>query len=121
MRRFIAVAVLAITSTSLAAVPAMPRWSPGDLRELIESIKEAPADGLDAADYDLPALNAAIASGDAVRIDTSASAHFRHLAGDRWEGHVRGKRRIDWHIVGPRADTAALDELEGAALKNHRV
>ena len=121
VRPVIAAAMLAMTSASLAAVPAPPRWSPTDLRELVEAIEEAPADGLDAADYDLPALNAAIASGDALRIDASASAHFRHLAGDRWEGHVRGKRRIDWHIVGPVADAAALAELESTALNGHRV
>ena len=121
VRYFIAVATLAITSTSMAAVPAPPRWSPTDLRELVEAIEEAPADGLDPADYDLPALNAAIASGDALRIDATASLHFRHLAGDRWEGHVRGKRRIDWHIVGPVADAAALEQLEDAALKGRIV
>ena len=121
VRPVIAAAMLAMTSVSLAAGPASPRWSPSHLRELVEAIEEAPADGLDPADYDLPALNAAIASGDSLRIDASASAHFSHLAGDRWEGHVRGKRRIDWYIVGPRADTAALAELEGAALRGHRV
>ena len=121
VRYLVAAVMLAITSAGLAATPVTPRWSPTDLRELVEAIEEAPDDGLDPADYDLPALNAAIASGDPLRIDTSASAHFRHLAGDRWEGHVRGKRRINWHIQGPRADVAALSELEGAALRDHKV
>ena len=116
-----AVVTLVIATASLADLPVTPRWSPTDLRELVEAIEEAPADGLDPADYDLPALNAAIASGDALKIEASASAHFRHLAGDRWEGHVRGKRRIDWHIVGPVADAAALEELEAAALKGRRI
>ncbi len=121
VRQFIFAASLLISTISFAAEPTIPRWSPADLRELIGAIEESPADGLDIADYDLLALNAAIASGDTLRIDASASAHFRHLAGDRWEGHVRGRRRIDWHIAGPIADAAALDELERAALIGHNV
>lgn len=61
MRHIIAAAMFAISSASLAAAPTMPRWSPTDLRELVEAIEEAPADGLDPADYDLPGLNAALA------------------------------------------------------------
>lgn len=121
VRQLVVVAALSFASVNAVAEPPTPRWSPTDLRELVEAIEEAPADGLDPADYDLPALNAAIASGDAMRIAPSASAHFQHLAGDRWEGHVRGKRRIGWHIVGPVADAAALAELEDAALRDHRV
>ena len=101
LRQLIAAATLAIASVSAAADPATPRWSPTDLRELVEAIEEAPADGLDPADYDLPELNAAIASGDALRIDASASAHFRHLAGDRWEGHVRGNEGSTGTLSGP--------------------
>jgi L,D-transpeptidase YcbB len=121
VRFAIAAATLTIASASLAASPVTPRWTPSDLRGLVEAIEEAPEDGLDPADYDLAALRAAIASRDALRIDASASAHFRHLAGDRWEGHVRGKRRIDWHIAGPVADAAALAELEATALTSGRV
>lgn len=110
-----------LASASSAAHAGVQRWSPGDIRELIQAIEQAAADGLDPADYDMATLNASIASGNAVQIDSTASSHFRQLATDRWEGHVRGARRIDWHIVGPTADAAALDELEATALAGHKV
>ena len=112
---------LTLAPVSSAALAQTPNWSPGDLRELVQAIELAAADGLDPTDYDLATLKAAIATGDGPQINISASAHFRQLAGDRWEGHVRGKRRIAWHVVGPIADAAALDELETAALAGHKV
>lgn len=117
----LAAATLMLVLMSSAVMAQAQRWSPADVSELVQAISGAAADGLDPTDYDLASLQAAISSGDARQIDQSASTHFRHLASDRWEGHVRGKRRIDWHVVGPVADTAALIELEAAALAGHRV
>ncbi len=120
-RSMLAAATLMLVLMSSAAMAQAQRWSPADVSELVQAITAAAADGLDPTDYDLASLKAAMLSGDARQIDQSASTHFRHLASDRWEGHVRGKRRIDWHVVGPVADTAALIELEAAALAGHRV
>jgi L,D-transpeptidase YcbB len=109
---------------ALAAAPAAaetPHWSLDDARALAQVITRVDRDALDPADYDLPMLDAIISGGESAALDTLALKIFRRLASDMWQGHVRGNSRIGWHIDGPVADDAALDELAAYALTGHRV
>lgn len=100
---------------------ATPHWTLDDARALSQVIGRIGNDGLDADDYDRPALDRAIAKGESAELDSVALRTFQRLAADVWQGHVRGSSRIGWHIQGPVIDSDALDELTTYALSGHRV
>ncbi len=108
----------------IAAIPApagTPHWTIDDARSLSQVIARIDRDGLDPVDYDRPALDRIIATGESADLDTIALQTFQRLASDIWQGHVQGTSRIGWHIQGPVTDGAALDELTTYALSGHRV
>jgi murein L,D-transpeptidase YcbB/YkuD len=98
-----------------------PLWTVPDALELSSTIAGIGREGLSPADYNLDALNAAIAAGDPIRLSEVASETFRKVASDLALGHVRGKDRIDWWINDPDLEGDRLDRLLRWAVLTHHV
>ncbi|WP_106639810.1 L,D-transpeptidase family protein [Allosphingosinicella vermicomposti] len=81
-----------------------PMWTTAAAEELLDYVERIHEDGLTAEDYAPDALRAAIASKDEGRLRTAATDTFLRLSSDLALGHVRGKARIDWHMVDPDLD-----------------
>ena len=96
-------------------------WPRSDAEELLHVAEQVGADGLDPADYDVKALRADVARGDAGSWSGRATAMFLHLAGDFSNGHLRDRRAVAWHIAGPELDDAAARALLAEALANRQV
>ncbi len=117
-----------------AAVPAQPQpavaepaplpppmWTVPDALELRTTIASIGSEGLSPSDYGPDALDAALASGDPVKLSEVASETFSKLASDLALGHVRGKDRIDWSIKDADLDGDRLDQLLRWAVLTHHV
>jgi murein L,D-transpeptidase YcbB/YkuD len=113
--------VLADAAPLADAAAPLAAWNTSDARALSSVIGGIAQDGLDPADYDLAALDAALAGGVSSAINVAASRSFRRLAADLAQGHVRGSSRINWFIAGPVVDAERLDSLESRALAGDQV
>lgn len=98
-----------------------PLWEIADVQQLLGFIRQIGREGLDPADYDPQGLEAALGSGDPVRLSAAATDRFNRLSSDLALGHVRGKDRIDWHIKDPDLDGGRQDKLLRWALQTHQV
>ncbi|MCJ8191355.1 L,D-transpeptidase family protein [Sphingomicrobium aestuariivivum] len=79
-------------------VEQIPFWQVADVEELLSYIDTIDTLGLDAADYDRAAVDAAIAAGDYDAMSVAATELFEKLARDLALGHVGQDGRVDWHI-----------------------
>ena len=98
-----------------------PAWPVADAMDLLSVINAIGSEGLSPGDYRPTALNAAIASGDAGLLATTATDIFNQLSSDLAIGHVRGEDRIDWHVVDHDLDADRQRALLIGALAQHRV
>ncbi|MCA1652943.1 MAG: L,D-transpeptidase family protein [Sphingomicrobium sp.] len=98
-----------------------PLWSVADAQELLSVIQSIGIDGLAPADYAPGPLAAAIQSGDANLLASTATDSFNKLSSDLALGHVRGEDRIDWHVVDKDLDSERQRALLEGALAQHRV
>lgn len=91
------------------AVP-MPEiaWSRSQARELVAALKGVAADGLDPKDYDVAAVEAALAGGAGPALNTAATRAAMQLARDHLFGAVDDKRQFFWYIERNGAEGAAL-------------
>lgn len=93
------------TSASLTASPApAPLWTSPQLKDLIEVIEQADAEGLRASDYKIDALRAAAADQQIdARVSALASTSALAIAHDFAAGRIRNRHRFNWYIdyVGP--------------------
>ena len=88
---------------------------------LLQAIDDARLEGLDPADYDAPGVRRALESGNPDVLSNVATRVGLKLAGDYWQGHVRGRDRVGWHIRGPIADEAVLTPLLARATARDEV
>lgn len=88
-------------------------WQDADVEALSAYIDGVAAEGLDPANYDPEGLRTAIATGDPATINDAATERFNQLSSDLALGHVRGKARVDWHIV----DKDLSEERQAALLE----
>lgn len=98
-----------------------PRWDVESVRELLDAIQGAKAEGLDPRDYDPEPLRQAMAAGPGPRLDALATDRFRHLARDYTQGHVGPEDRLSWFIPGPTLSDEAADTLMARALAERRI
>lgn len=97
-----------------------PTWSSRDAEQLLSYVEAIGQEGLDPVDYDPPRLRRALAEGGGA-LDRVATETFLHLATDLRQGHVRGARRIGWHIPDPPIDPVGQRALLAEALASHKV
>jgi hypothetical protein len=101
----IVVGVLAVGDAQ-AAEPAVSRWSPSDIQELLGAIEDSNFDRLRPQDYGISELITELMSGTqdmSALADRSALA----LAYDLNEGAAPPTKRKDWHIARPPMDYVA--------------
>lgn len=115
----------------LAAATPTPQWTSGQTQRLIGWMKAARTEGLEPAVVDLPALQSAIADGDATKRDELATSLAVRLLNAHRHGCCNAALRTNWHIPvqpswpDPRASIVAalaqdrLDELFNATRPAH--
>ena len=90
-------------------------------QDLLYSIREIGKEGLEPADYDPAGLEAAMASGDPLRLSKEATDRFNMLSNDLALGHVDKSARIAWFVVDKDLDDVRQDSLLRNALATHSV
>jgi L,D-transpeptidase YcbB len=112
-----------LVGLQLTTVPALAEtaWSRSAASELLDVAERVTEEGLDPADYDTAALRAALAGTDQAVLQARASTVFLRLAGDFAQGHVRGRKRLAWHLPGPMLDDAAAEQQMASALSGGGV
>ena len=105
------------------APPPLPPaiWDMNNAQDLLYAIREIGSEGLEPADYDPAGLEAAMASGDPLRLSAEATARFNRLSNDLALGHVTKAARIQWFVVDKDLDAANQDALLRSALASHSV
>lgn len=98
-----------------------PVWDQRNAIDLMSSIQQLAAEGLDPADYDPNGLMAAIAAGDPARMSAEATSRFNLLSTDLALGHVDRSQRTAWYVTDNDLDEARQDALLRAALAQHNV
>ncbi len=84
--------------------PPPPPWTAPELRDLLETVSTAAAEGLRPSDYDRDTLREAVERGQVRRaIDAIADRAAASLAHDFAAGRVRNRHRFNWYIdyAGP--------------------
>ncbi|MCL4671480.1 MAG: L,D-transpeptidase family protein [Sphingomonadaceae bacterium] len=97
------------------AAPALP-WSLDNAGKLLAVAEAIGAEGLDPADYNLPALRAAIAGGTGPVLDQAAARVFAWLVEDMRDGRTPMTHRKQWFVMDPDADRYPTDKLMADAL-----
>ena len=98
-----------------------PIWDVINAQDLLYAIREIGAEGLEPADYDPAGLEAAIASGDPLRLSKEATERFNRVSNDLALGHVDKSARIQWFVVDKDLDEAKQDALLRNALALHAI
>ncbi len=93
------------------------RWTSGDASALLFAIQGIGNRGLNPADYEPLALQAAIAAGEGEALDRAAKASFDLLYGDMRDGRTPKAARIQWLVKDTDADDMPLDMLMKKALE----
>jgi murein L,D-transpeptidase YcbB/YkuD len=96
-------------------------WDPRDVQALLGYIQNVGGEGLTPANYDPAGLASVLRSGNPMQLATAATERFNRLASDLALGHVRGKDRVDWHVVDGDLDPTRQRALLESALGTHRV
>ena len=99
-----------------------PSWNAEAAQDLLAYVQRIGEEGLDPADYTPDRLQAAIAAGDQLALDTIATDVFLRISSDLALGHVRGDARMDWH-VGDQEDLSPSTQMElmNRAIANRSV
>ena len=98
------------------APPALLPWSVDQAGQLLTVAEGIGAEGLDPADYDLPALRAAIAGGAGPALDREAARVFAWLVEDMRDGRTPMTHRKQWFVMDPDADRYPTERLLSEAL-----
>ncbi|MBV9528059.1 L,D-transpeptidase family protein [Sphingomonas sp.] len=109
-------------SDQLAPLPLPPAvWSTRDAQDLLATIGQIGAEGLDPADYDPAGLAAAISAGDPILLSKAATDRFDRVSWDLAMGHVRRAVRVDWYVTDNDIDAEKQDALMRSALATHQI
>ncbi|MEO7241084.1 MAG: L,D-transpeptidase family protein [Sphingomicrobium sp.] len=98
-----------------------PFWDPRDVQAMLGMIQNIGSEGLNPTDYDPAGLAVVLRSGIPTQLAEAATDRFNRLSSDLALGHVRGKDRVDWHVVDGDLDAARQRTLLDSALVTHRV
>jgi len=106
---------------SLQGSAMAPLWTKEAARDLLAYVERIGEDGLTPSDYAPDALRSALAGNDETALRTAATDTFLRLSSDLALGHVRGKGRIDWHMVDPDLDGNQQYALMEKAVRENSV
>ncbi|KWV92365.1 hypothetical protein AUC45_11605 [Erythrobacter sp. YT30] len=101
--------------------PLVQEWSVENAQSLIAVIEGIASEGLDPADYDLQALQTAIASGPSAELNQIASRNFGWLVEDLRDGRTPQDARKQWFVVDPDRETYRTGDLLTKALETGDV
>ena len=108
------------TAPQPVAVPP-PHWSIDDAQALLTQIKAISREGLFARDYEPAGLAAAIAAGEGLALDETATRLFTWVAEDLRDGRTPMDARVQWFVVDPDADAHPIRPLLDGALASHDI
>jgi len=98
-----------------------PLWDVVSAQDLLYYIQQIGGEGLNPADYDPDGLQAALASGDPVRMSVEATDRFNRVSWDLAMGHVARSARKQWFVVDKDLDAARQDALLRSALAGRSI
>ncbi len=107
--------------TVQSIAPKIQPWPVADANNLAAYVKTIGSEGLDPADYGLPALRTAIAAGPGEVLDAEASRVFNWLVEDLRDGRTPMDARKQWFVFDPDADRYSTDGLMTQALASGDV
>ena len=94
----------------------MQPWTLANAGKLLAVAEGIGIDGLDPADYDMPALRAAIAGGTGPVLDQAAARVFAWLIEDMRDGRTPMTHRKQWFVMDPDTDRYPTEKLMADAL-----
>jgi len=97
------------------------KWALADARQLLAVLKGIGSEGLDPADYQLDALEAAIAGGEGPQLDKAASHSMVWLIEDLRDGRTPMEARKQWFVIDPDADVMPTASVMADALASHDI
>ncbi len=103
---------------SAEIVPLVQPWTVAQADDLIGIISDIASEGLDPADYDLQALQVALASGPSEELDELASRNFVWLVEDLRDGRTPMDAREQWFVTDPDRDRYRTGDLLSQALES---
>ncbi|QGN55150.1 L,D-transpeptidase family protein [Novosphingobium sp. Gsoil 351] len=101
--------------------PPAPSWPLRDARALLATIQGIGSEGLDPKDYEPATLAAAIAAGEGVALNDTATRLFAWLVEDMRDGRTPMAARVQWFAVDPDRDINPTALVLARALEQHDV
>ncbi|MDP3674021.1 MAG: L,D-transpeptidase family protein [Novosphingobium sp.] len=101
--------------------PPAPAWSRRDAQALLAAVQAIGAEGLDPKDYEPATLAAAIAAGEGVALNETATRLFAWLVEDLRDGRTPMSARVQWFVVDPDRDLNPTALVLARALEKHDV
>ena len=108
------------------ALPAAPKailatWTVANAKALVKYAKGIGAEGLNPKDYNLPALETAIAAGPGGTLNETASRTFQWLVEDLRDGRTPMDDRKQWFVVDPDPDRMPTQKLLDEAVATGQI
>ena len=101
--------------------PPAPDWPLRDAQALLAAIQGVGSGGLDPKDYEPATLAAAIAGGEGVALNDTATRLFAWLVEDLRDGRTPMNARVQWFAVDPDRDLNPTSLVLARALEKHDV
>lgn len=99
--------------------PPAPAWPLRDAQALLAAIQGIGSEGLDPRDYEPATLAAAIANGEGVALNDTATRLFAWLVEDLRDGRTPMAARVQWFAVDPDRDLNPTSLVLARALEKH--
>ena len=101
--------------------PPAPNWPVRDAQTLLTAIQGIGSEGLDPKDYEPATLAAAIAGGESVALNDTATRLFAWLVEDLRDGRTPMAARVQWFAVDPDRDLNPTSLVLARALEKRDV
>ena len=101
--------------------PPAPAWPLRDAQALLAAIQGIGSEGLNPKDYEPATLAAAIANGESVALNDTATRLFAWLVEDLRDGRTPMAARVQWFAVDPDRDLNPTSLVLARALEKHDV
>ena len=116
-----AIAATATPAPTPVPPPPAPAWPVRDAQALLAAIQGIGSEGLDPRDYEPATLAAAIAGGEGLALNDTATRLFAWLVEDVRDGRTPMSARVQWFAVDPDRDLNPTSLVLARALEQHDV
>ena len=116
-----AIAATATPAPTPVPPPHAPAWPVRDAQALLAAIQGIGSEGLDPRDYEPATLAAAIAGGEGLVLNDTATRLFAWLVEDVRDGRTPMSARVQWFAVDPDRDLNPTSLVLARALEQHDV